>query len=79
MFGPTGIQGDPDAPPPMPTAAVVVVVTAALGFDIQPSGKAPVMGTDGDGNDTVLEFGTGDYIPVCGVPVYKKISPPNKR
>jgi hypothetical protein len=77
MKGPTGIVGDPDATPLQPPPAVVVVVTAEEGFDIQPSGKVAVSGRrEGDEDESVLEFATGPYIPVCPIPEYKKISPP---
>jgi hypothetical protein len=72
MKGPTGKVGDPDAVPLQPPAAMVVIVTAGLGFDIQPSGKETTFEDDGE---TVKEFGT-PFTPVCLIPDYKRIPPP---
>ena len=65
LIGPTGIMGDPEAVPTQPPAAHVVLVGEGSPgfpiFDIQPSGQDE----------------TGPPIPVCAVPTYAKIPPPN--
>jgi hypothetical protein len=78
--GPTGIMGDPDAPPPQPPPAFVVVVVKAqgnktnIGFEVQPSGQDATL--DDSGTETYPA--TGPYIPACDVPDYRKITAPQK-
>lgn len=76
-------------PPAPPAALVVVAIpeswrgalTAAevqsyngwVYFDVQPSGKAPVMGTNEAGEETTVEFGAGPFIPLCEVPAYQRL------
>lgn len=73
LKGPAG-WGDPDAPPPVPDAMVVVVVMNDRGdLDIQPSGKEAVVNEQ---TGEVIEYGTGPYVSVCSIPSYTKIPAP---
>ena len=72
-IGPSGqMDGDPDARPPRPPAAYIVVVTDGQVFSVEKSGKPAMI--DDDGN--VVAQATGVYIPACPVPAYRKIPPP---
>jgi hypothetical protein len=70
--GPTGQVGDPDATPPKPPAAFVVVVQDGFVFSVERSGKPVVE----DQDSTIVEQATGPYIPVCAVPPYRRMAPP---
>ena len=66
MPGPTGIEGDPNAVPLKPPAAMIVLVTD-YGFDMQESGQLQ------KGPDDSVILDTGPRIPVCAVPAYQKL------
>ena len=66
---------DPDAPPPAPPAASIVLVAPAeaqdVDFQVLPSGISSLTGVDGK------NYPTGPLIPVCDVPAYTKHPPAN--
>jgi len=70
--GPAGKVGDPDAQPPQPPPAFVVIVQDGHVFSVEHSGKEAVLDLDGN----VIEQATGPAVPVCDVPKYRRITPP---
>jgi hypothetical protein len=70
--GPTGQVGDPDAVPPQPPAAYIVIVQDGHVFSVEQSGKPAVV----DRDENVIEQATGPRIPVCPIPPYRRIQPP---
>jgi hypothetical protein len=73
-------QPDPNLAPPVPPAALVVLVAPAeaapVDFQIVQSGDSVTMPfTPADGSGPT--YSTGPLIPVCAVPTYTKIAGPN--